>query len=253
MISFEPSDEAIRLVILDRDETSVGALSDWAAHRGWDCHVLSGPPTRRMLARMRIDAVVVDPSAVSPDPWGWIGRVAVGLPGLAIVVCAGPSTVGERIQALRLGVDDWLSKPAHPGEVIVRVEGAVRRRRQGDPARRQASSPEDGARPIVVGELEIRDGEEQAFVGALSADLTQREFGVLRALLEQRGMVVEREAIYSRVWGYTMVAGDRSVDVHVRKLRRKLKLVSPRWSYIHTQFRVGYRLQPERLLEERGE
>ncbi len=59
--------------------------------------------------------------------------------------------------------------------------------------------------------------------------------------------MLEREEIYSRLWGYTMVRGDRSVDVFVRKLRQKLEKASPRWRYIHTHFGIGYRFAAESL------
>jgi DNA-binding winged helix-turn-helix (wHTH) protein len=64
--------------------------------------------------------------------------------------------------------------------------------------------------------------------------------------------VLEREQIYQRVWGYTMVRGDRSVDVFVRKLRTKLEKLSPEWRYVHTHFGIGYRFAPERLDGESG-
>jgi DNA-binding winged helix-turn-helix (wHTH) protein len=57
--------------------------------------------------------------------------------------------------------------------------------------------------------------------------------------------VLEREQIYQRVWGYAMAHGDRSVDVFVRKLRKKLESLSPSWNYIHTHFGIGYRFDPE--------
>jgi DNA-binding winged helix-turn-helix (wHTH) protein len=59
--------------------------------------------------------------------------------------------------------------------------------------------------------------------------------------------VLEREDVYQRVWGYTMVRGDRSVDVFVRKLRQKLEALSPEWRYVHTHFGVGYRFAAERV------
>jgi DNA-binding response OmpR family regulator len=226
-------------MILERDSELVEALSVRAARCGWESHVLSSPTTRRVLARMRIHALLVDPAAIGSDPWGWIARVADGLPGLAVVVCAGPSTVEERVQALQSGVDDWLEKSLDPDEVIARIASAVRRRQQGVLA---ADAP-----AVLAGELEIRPEVRQAFVGDTSARLTRREFGVLQVLAAHEGVVVERETLYARVWGYAMVPGDRSVDVYVRKLRSKLQLVSPAWSYIHTQFRIGYRFQPERL------
>ena len=158
------------------------------------------------------------------------------LPDLAVVVCTGPSSVAQRVRGLRLGADDWVSKPCHPEEVIARIEAIVR-------GRRRSRSVESG--PLVVGELEIRPDQFQAFVSGTSLDLTRREFELLHLLSAAKGQALERETIYQRVWGYAMAHGDRSVDVFVRKLRQKLAKRSPGWSYIHTHFGVGYRFDPE--------
>ena len=127
--------------------------------------------------------------------------------------------------------------PAIPEEVAARLEAVVRRRRR--------SQPKADAGPVVVGEVEIRSDQFQAFVSGRSLDLTRREFELLSVLAEANGKVIEREEIYQRVWGYEMAHGDRSVDVFIRKLRAKLQKDSPGWSYIHTHFGVGYRFEPE--------
>ena len=98
---------------------------------------------------------------------------------------------------------------------------------------------------VVAGELQIRSDRFQAYVGEVSLDLTRREFELLQLLADTPGQVLEREAIYQRVWGYAMAHGDRSVDVFIRKLRQKLEKLSPGWGYIHTHFGVGYRFDPE--------
>jgi DNA-binding response OmpR family regulator len=98
---------------------------------------------------------------------------------------------------------------------------------------------------VVVGGLELRPDQFQAFVGGRSVELTRREFEVLHLLADAEGRVLQREDIYQRVWGYAMAHGDRSVDVFVRKLRSKIERAEPRWSYIHTHFGIGYRFQPE--------
>ena len=141
------------------------------------------------------------------------------------------------MRGLRLGADDWVTKPCHPEEVIARVEAVVRRRKR---AEMRADK-----RPILTGELEIRADLFQAYVAATSADLTRREFELIQLLADSEGQVLQREEIYERVWGYAMVHGDRSVDVFVRKLRQKLERVSPGWRYIHTHFGIGYRFAPE--------
>ena len=97
----------------------------------------------------------------------------------------------------------------------------------------------------MIGEVEIRADQFQAFVGGVSVELTRREFELIQLLAEAEGQVLQREEIYQRVWGYAMVHGDRSVDVFVRKLRQKLETVSPDWRYIHTHFGIGYRFAAE--------
>ena len=164
--------------------------------------------------------------------------MADALPGLGVVVCTGRSSVAQRVRGLRLGADDWVTKPCHPEEVLARVEAVVRRRKR-------ASARVDTG-PLLAGELEIRADQFQAFVRTTSVDLTRREFEVLQLLAQAKGKVLQREEIYQAVWGYTMAHGDRSVDVFVRKVRQKLEKVSPDWNYIHTHFGVGYRFEPER-------
>jgi len=114
--------------------------------------------------------------------------------------------------------------------------------------RRRRSRIQSDVGPLIAGELEIRPDQFQAFVGGRSLELTRREFELLQLLAEGKGNVLEREAIYQRVWGYSMAHGDRSVDVFVRKLRQKLERGSPSWRYIHTHFGIGYRFDPETLV-----
>ena len=156
---------------------------------------------------------------------------------MGIVVATGRSSVAQRVRGLRMGADDWITKPCHPEEALARVEAVVRRRKQ-------ASSRID-QEPVLAGELSIRADQFQAFADGRSADLTRREFEVLQLLAGAKGKVLQREEIYQQVWGYSMAHGDRSVDVFVRKLRQKLEGASPDWQYIHTHFGVGYRFDPE--------
>ena len=91
------------------------------------------------------------------------------------------------------------------------------------------------------GNLEIRPDEIQVLADGRRVGLTVREFQVFMVLAEREDRVVRRAEIYDRVWGGEMKRRDRSVDVFVRKLRKKLAAASPNWVYIHTHFGVGYR------------
>ncbi len=227
----------LRLAVLDRDSGFLQVFGKRLDRLGWEHRVLASPVAPDTLVAMRLSAIVVDLAILGPQAWEWLERTCAALPGLGVVVCTGQSTVAQRVRGLRLGADDWVTKPCHPEEVIARVESVVRRRRRAE-ARTDAA-------PVVAGEVEIRGDQFQAFCNGRSIDLTRREFELIELLASARGRVLEREEIYQRVWGYAMARGDRSVDVFVRKLRQKLEKASPDWRYIHTHFGIGYRFAPD--------
>ncbi len=229
--------EPLRVAVNDGDTGFVQVLTKRLDRLGWEHVVLSGPVPGERLVAMRLGALVVDLALLGQHAWTYLERVTRELPALPVVVCTGRSTVAQRVRGLRLGADDWVTKPCHPEELIARVEAVARRRRRADaPA---------GDEAIAVGEIDIRPDQFQAFAHDRSIDLTRREFELIQLLAAAGGRVLEREEIYVRVWGYTMAHGDRSVDVFVRKLRAKLQRASPDWTYIHTHFGVGYRFAAE--------
>jgi DNA-binding response OmpR family regulator len=232
-----PTGTPLRIAVLDRDSGFIQVLSKRLDRLSWEHRVLASPVPPDAIVSMRLSALVVDLAILGPQAWTWLERLCNALPELGVVVCTGPSTVAQRVRGLRLGADDWVTKPCHPEEVIARVQGVVRRRRH--------STGRAEVKCVTAGEVEIRSDRFQAFVGETSIDLTRREFELIELLAAAEGRVLEREEIYSRLWGYAMVRGDRSVDVFVRKLRQKLEKASPKWRYIHTHFGIGYRFAAE--------
>ncbi len=177
-----PAAGLIRLAVIDTDTAFLQVLSKRLAGLGWEQRTLSTPVPPDELVAMRLNAVVVDLALLGPDAWDWLERTCAALPGLGVVVCTGPSSVAQRVRGLRLGADDWVTKPCHPEEVVARVEAVVRRRKR-------AVAREDTG-PLVAGELEIRADQYQAFVSRQSIDLTRREFELLQLLAEARGQVL---------------------------------------------------------------
>jgi DNA-binding response OmpR family regulator len=233
-----PTDHGpIRLAVLDSDSGFVRVLVNRLEHMGWQQRTLEAPPRVEEFVAMRVNALVVDLALLGPGAWEFLERLTEAVPGMGVVVCTGRSSVAQRVRGLRLGADDWVTKPCHPEEVLARVEAVVRRRKQAQGRMEQA--------PVTAGDLEIRADQFQAFASGRSMDLTRREFEVLQLLAHAEGKVLQREEIYQQVWGYTMAHGDRSVDVFIRKVRQKLEAASPDWRYIHTHFGVGYRFDPE--------
>ena len=230
--------------MLDSDTGFLQVLAKRLEGAGWQHRVLASPVPLDAIVAMRLNAIVIDLAVLGPQGWNYLEKLCTRLPGLGVIVCTGQSSVAQRVRGLRLGADDWMTKPCHPEELIARVEAVVRRRKRAE-ARVEVGT-------LAIGEVEIRPDQFQAFVGGASVDLTRREFELIELLAEAEGQVMQREEIYQRVWGYAMVHGDRSVDVFVRKLRQKLERASPRWRYIHTHFGIGYRFAAESARRRAG-
>jgi DNA-binding response OmpR family regulator len=236
------SDDApLRVAIMDSDSGFLVVLSKRLEQLSWQHTMLPFKASAAKIAALDLDVLIVDLASLGGGRWKWLERLCEAEPRFGVVVCTGASTVAERVHGLRIGVDDWLSKPCHPEELIARVEAVAARLRPPEPR---------SLEPVTLGEVEIRPDQYQAFVHGRSLELTRREFQLIELLCGARGEVLGRELMYERLWGYEMARNDRSVDVFVHKLRRKLKLASPAWRYVHTHPRTGYRLAAERVVIE---
>ena len=140
----------------------------------------------------------------------------------------------DKIIGLEVGADDYLTKPFNPGELVARVKSILRR---ANPERRE---PEGSY--LEHGELRIDAGRREVLVANEEVQLAPKEFDLLWELLDHRGLVLTRDQLLERVWGYTFAGDTRTVDVHVRQLRRKLGDASP----IVTVWGVGYKVAPAR-------
>jgi len=220
----------IRVAFIDDDSGLLTVLDRRLAALRWEREVLAYAAVPEQLASMRLHALVLNPALSGLEYIEWTARA---LPGLALIVVSDPAPVADRVRGLRAGADDWVTKPCHPEELVARIEAVLRRRRAG-----QAPAQDE---TLDAGELSIRPDRFDAYASGQPASLSRKEYELLFELATAGGRVLEREDIYQRVWGYTMVRGDRSVDVFVRKLRQKLERVSPDWRYVHTHFGVGYR------------
>ncbi|MEA2166961.1 MAG: hypothetical protein QOF76_261 [Solirubrobacteraceae bacterium] len=231
------SENTLQIAVIDNDSGFLQVLSKRLDGLGWQYRITAGPLPVDALVALRLDALVIDLAVVGHQAWTYLESVVAKLPGLGIVVVTGRSSVAQRVRGLRLGADDWMTKPCHPEELIARVEAVARRRK--------VTESSSDAVTVEAGELEVRPDQYQAFVRGTSVELTRREYELIELLASAEGRVLQREDIYQRVWGYAMAHGDRSVDVFVRKLRSKLERASPDWRYIHTHFGVGYRFAAE--------
>jgi two-component system response regulator CpxR len=138
----------------------------------------------------------------------------------------------DRIIGLEIGADDYLPKPFNPRELLARLRAILRRSRD--------STLRDGGHKLKVGDVELDPGTRRVQSGGKRAELTAVEFNLLEQLLRSAGRVVEREELAEQVLGRKLSALDRSLDVHVSNLRKKLGPRADGEERIKTIRGVGY-------------
>jgi two-component system, OmpR family, phosphate regulon response regulator OmpR len=197
-----------RILLIEDDVRLAEMLNDYLGGEGYVVsHVASGSSGLQLLARNRFDAIVLD--VMLPDIDGLEVcrqvRQAASTP-ILMLTARGDST--DRIIGLELGADDYLPKPFVPRELLARLRAILRR--GGDTQKRDL---------LVFGRLEIDRGARTVRVDGLRRTLTGYQFELLVALAERRGRVMAREALMDLVKGEALEAFDRSIDVHISRIR----------------------------------
>ena len=230
---------AIRLAVIDTDTGFLRVLT-----RRWTAWAGSTACSRARCRSTPSWRCASTPSSSTwpcsgPQGWSYLQRCAPRCPAWASSSARGSSTVAQRVRGLRLGADDWLTKPCHPEELIARVEAVVRRRRRAE--------ARPGAAPIMAGEIEIRADRFQAFVGGGSIDLTRREFELIDCSPTPPGRCSSARRSTSASGATRWPTAIARSTSSCASCARSSSAHSPGWKYIHTHFGVGYRFAPEAL------
>lgn len=143
----------------------------------------------------------------------------------------------DKILGLELGADDYLTKPFNTRELIARARALLRRV--------EMLAQPDSAQRLEVGDLTLRPAQRRAEVAGRPLELTAREYDLLELLARHAGVVYTRQQLLDLVWGYDFAGDDRTVDVHVRRLREKLEPDPAHPRYLKTKWGVGYYLEAE--------
>jgi two-component system catabolic regulation response regulator CreB len=151
-----------------------------------------------------------------------------------VIVLTSRDEETDRVVGLEIGADDYVLKPFSPREVAARVRAVLRRATK-------TAQPED--KPLRAGALSLDARTRKAAVGERDLALSRTEFNLLALFLRSPGRVFERSQILDGVWGSDVVVGDRTVDVHVKALRRKIEEAGGDPRVLETVRGVGYRVK----------
>lgn len=185
----------------------------------------------------RPDLLLLDLNLPGVDGFEVTRRIRQGGGHMPILMLTARDDAVDKVVGLELGADDYVTKPFDPRELVARVR-AVLRRSEGAVEESDPDLP-----PVLeVEDLRIEVGPREVFVAGEEVSLTPKEFDLLTALVQARGLVLSREQLLEKVWGYTFLGDSRTIDVHVRQLRRKLGDACP----IETVWGTGYKVPAKR-------
>lgn len=193
----------------------------------------SGAEAITLAQRAEPDLVVLDLRL--PDvPGEEVAHEIRGSSGVPILMLTAKAGEEDRIRGLELGADDYVTKPFSPREVVLRVQAVLRRARGETAAGERAS--------FGGGELVIDEGRREALIQGEPVELTPTEWGVLVALSQIPGRVYSRFELINQVRGYEFEGYERTIDSHVKNLRRKIERDPHDPQIINTALGAGYRL-----------
>ena len=224
------------VVLVVDDEPAIRESLAFALRR--DGFGIAEAATLRDAEQRRAGADLIILDLVLPDGSGLdFLRALRARSDVPVIVLTSRDEETDRVVGLEMGADDYVLKPFSPREVVARVR-AVLRRFRGD--RPQEEPPLQGP-----GKLRVDPRTRRATLAGAELALSRTEFNLLAAFLKAPGRVFERSQLLDAVWGSDVVVGDRTVDVHVKALRRKLEEAGGDPKLLETVRGVGYRLRDE--------
>ncbi|GAB2446226.1 response regulator transcription factor [Streptosporangium sandarakinum] len=215
---------------MEDDETIARAVRHRLTAEGFDVRAVGeGEAALAAYARSRPDVVVLDRLLPGLDGLEVCRRMQAARP-VPVLMLTALAEETDLLVGLGVGADDYMTKPFSMRELVARVHALLRRVERAS----QLAGPDT---VIRIGDVEIDVAERRVYTRGAEAQLTRTEFDLLCRMAERPGQVFERERLLSDIWGFSEAAATRTVDSHVRALRRKL---GP--GVVRTVHGVGYAL-----------
>jgi two-component system, OmpR family, alkaline phosphatase synthesis response regulator PhoP len=200
-------------ILLVEDEENLAALVEaYLAQEGYDvARAGSGEEALRHLETVPVRLVVLDLNLPDMDGLDVCRQIRVRS-SVPVVMLTARDEQADRLKGLEVGADDYIGKPFSPQELVARMKAVLRR-----------AEPHGEEELLALGDVVLRRSAREVDVAGEPVELRPKEFDLLAYLMENRNVVVSRDLLLERVWGYDYAGGTRTVDVHVAQLRRKLR------------------------------
>lgn len=225
-----------RVLLVDDDEKLLKLVKEYLEGYGFGVLTLpDGSAVMKTIANQSPDIVILDIMLPGKDGLDILKEIRVQY-ALPVIMLTAKGQDADRIVGLELGADDYLPKPFNPRELLARIKAVLRR----PPSLEDEQGIEDERTFIKVGGLSLNIARQTLFVEDREVELSTTEYKVLEALMKHPNMVMTRDQLMDLARGRDFVAFDRSIDVHISKLRAKLAPFPNYKNCIKTVWGTGY-------------
>ncbi|MEW6226064.1 MAG: response regulator transcription factor [Chloroflexota bacterium] len=224
-----------RIIVVDDERSIAEGVAAYLEREGHDVTTAATADRAVELGRTSPDLIVLDVMLGRGSGFDVLRTLRGEGRRIPVIILSARVDVIDRVAGLELGADDYVTKPFEPRELVARVGAVLRRSRSSDA---EAPAPVT----IRVRDLELDPAAREVRRGPASIPLTRTEYDLLLALAENPGHVLSRGRLAERIFGGLYEESDRTVDSHVRNLRRKLGAPPGSGEYVETVRGVGYRI-----------
>jgi two-component system, OmpR family, alkaline phosphatase synthesis response regulator PhoP len=222
-----------RILLIEDEPGLVLTVTDLLTNEGFEVQsATDGPSGLARALEEKFDLIVLDVMLPGKNGFEVCRELRQQGRDVAVLMLTAKTQVVDRVVGLKLGADDYLTKPFHPAELVARVEALLRR------VKHDSLAP---VRTFSFGNVEVDFEKGDVKKGGVAVSLAGKELQLLQYLVERRGKVVSREELLENVWEYQSAVSSRTIDVHVAWLRQKLEDNPQNPRHIFTVRGVGYR------------
>ena len=226
---------AAKILLIDDEQSIHNVVTAYLKAEGYEfLSVFDGPGGLNAARTFKPDIIILDVMLPGMDGIELLANLRRES-NVYVILLTARSEETDKIVGLSVGADDYLTKPFSPRELIARIKAAIRRMQNTD-------NPSETESTLVFPHIRIDPSARRVWVDEQLIDLTAVEFDLLQALAQHQGMVLSREQLLEKAWGYDYFGDTRVVDVHIGHIRQKLG-IEP---FIETIRGVGYRFEDNR-------
>ena len=227
-----------RILVVDDDRDIVRLVRSYLEKAGYQVlTAYDGESALQVLRSERPQLVILD--LMLPDRDGWdvarLVRADSNIAATPIIMLTARVEDNDKIVGLEIGADDYITKPFNPREVVARVRALLRRS--------QLQQESQLPLRLSVGELLLDIGKRELSYGGETISLTPSEFELIKVLMQNPGFVITRDELAEKALGYSSTSAGRTLDSHIKNLRRKIDHTGEHDSIIQTVHGIGYRLR----------